>query len=245
MNGGNYPGMPFNQQMGFPAELTLRRTSDGIRMFREPVAEIALLHQTEHALSDTSLIPGQDPLGDLAGELFHIKTEIELQGASSVGFNIRGNQVKYDVGSQTLSALGRSAHLAPTDGRIQLELLVDRSSLEIFGGGGLVSMTSAFTPSAANQAIDLFATGGNARVVSLSAFELGSAWAAEPKAHHGTPGTLEIRRTEPGRQLHQRRRHGIRRGQLGLGLGHTGHCRTVGPVGQFWRLRLHPQSIPR
>lgn len=189
LNGGNYPGMPFNQQMSFPVELTLRRTNEGLRMFREPVEEISLLYQSEYALTNTTLVPGQDPLGNLAGELFHIKTEIDLQNATSVGFNIRGNQVRYDVNTQTLSALGRSAYLAPTDGKIKLELLVDRSSLEIFGGGGLVSMTSAFTPLAGNQAIDLFATGGAAKVLTFSAFELGSAWPDEqPKPGAGLLG---------------------------------------------------------
>ena len=32
-----YPDMPFEQQMNFPTELTLRTTSEGIRVFRVPV----------------------------------------------------------------------------------------------------------------------------------------------------------------------------------------------------------------
>ena len=45
MQGGKYPNMPFNQQMTFPCELTLRTTADGIRMFRKPVREIETIHQ--------------------------------------------------------------------------------------------------------------------------------------------------------------------------------------------------------
>ena len=44
MRGGRYPAMPFNQQMSFPVELTLRTLPDGIRLCREPVREIELLH---------------------------------------------------------------------------------------------------------------------------------------------------------------------------------------------------------
>lgn len=182
MAGANYPGMPFNQQMGFPVELTLHNTPDGVRMFRQPAAEIASLHGAEHSLNNIVFSPGTDPLGNLSGELFHIKTQIELGTASSVGFNIRGTQVRYDVATQTLSALGRSAPLAPVNGKIDLELLVDRSSLELFGGGGRISMISGFTPAPGNQAIDLFTVGGNARVVSLSAYELQSAWPSQPPA---------------------------------------------------------------
>jgi sucrose-6-phosphate hydrolase SacC (GH32 family) len=186
MAGASYPGMPFNQQMSVPVELSLRSTPNGVRMYRQPVAEIASLHGTGQTLSNVLLTPGVDPLGSLSGDLFHIKTQIELGAATTVGFNIRGAQVTYNVASQTLSALGRSAPLAPTNGKIDLELLVDRSSLEIFGGNGLVSMTSGFTPSPGSLAIDLFASGGNARVVSLSAFPLQSVWASpQPAAPSG------------------------------------------------------------
>ena len=39
------PGMPFNQCMLFPCELTLRTTEDGLRMFAAPVREIETLHE--------------------------------------------------------------------------------------------------------------------------------------------------------------------------------------------------------
>lgn len=179
MSGSSHPGMPFNQQMSFPVELTLKTTPDGVRMFRTPAAEVSTLHGSAQTLANVALTPGSDPLGSLSGELFHIKTQLELGTAASVGFNIRGTQVRYDVATQTLSALGRSATLAPMNGKLDLELLVDRTSLEVFGGGGRVSLTSAFLPSATNQAIDLFATGGTAQVVSLSAYPLQSAWPAQ------------------------------------------------------------------
>ena len=34
MNGGQYPGMPFNQQMSFPVSLTLRTFPEGVRLCR-------------------------------------------------------------------------------------------------------------------------------------------------------------------------------------------------------------------
>src|SRR5207302_5154989 len=46
-NGITFPGMPFNQQMTVPCELTLRRTGDGIRLFAIPVRELDTLHTGE------------------------------------------------------------------------------------------------------------------------------------------------------------------------------------------------------
>ena len=35
-----HKGMPFNQMMLFPCDLTLRTTAEGVRLFCEPVKEI-------------------------------------------------------------------------------------------------------------------------------------------------------------------------------------------------------------
>lgn len=44
----SWPGMPFNQQMSIPRELTLRTTPEGPRLFTEPISELAQLHGRAH-----------------------------------------------------------------------------------------------------------------------------------------------------------------------------------------------------
>ena len=39
MRDGKYPDMPFNQQMTFPCDLTLRTLNGSLRIFRQPVRE--------------------------------------------------------------------------------------------------------------------------------------------------------------------------------------------------------------
>ena len=74
MSGSNPPDMPFNQQMSFPCKLTLRTTSEGIRLHREPVVGNRK-HPCVHGIawSDLSLEPDEDPLAGLTGELFDIR----------------------------------------------------------------------------------------------------------------------------------------------------------------------------
>ena len=176
MSGSNPPDMPFNQQMSFPCELTLRTTAEGIRLHREPVAEIQNIHAYTHAWSDIALKPDEDLLAGLTGELFDIRAEIALNGATAVGFKIRGEDVRYDVAEKQLTFLERSGPLAPQDGKIRLHLLIDRISIEAFGNNGELSMSSYFLPELDNANIGIYAEGGTATLVSLKVHELKSAW---------------------------------------------------------------------
>lgn len=176
MSGSNPPDMPFNQQMSFPCELTLRTTAEGIRLHREPVAEIQNIHAYTHVWSDIALKPDEDLLAGLTGELFDIRAEIALNGATAVGFKIRGEDVRYDVAAKQLTFLERSGPLAPQDGKIRLHLLIDRISIEAFGNNGELSMSSYFLPELDNADIGIYAEGGTATLVSLKVHELKSAW---------------------------------------------------------------------
>jgi fructan beta-fructosidase len=175
MRDGKYPGMPFNQQMSFPAELTLHSTADGPRLFRNPVREIDLLHGAEHRWTDETLKPGGDLLTGMSGELFDIRADIEIGDAAEVGITVRGQTITYDVKGGKLTAIG-DAPLSLDDGHLRLRVLVDRTSIETFADGGRVSLTSCFLPDEKERGLSLFARGGTARVRSLVVDEVKPAW---------------------------------------------------------------------
>jgi len=89
---------------------------------------------------------------------------------------VRGTDVLYDVKAQTLTALGRTAPLKLDGHRLTLRLLVDRTSLEVFGNGGEVSMSSCFLPPLDDKTLAVHADGGSAKIVSLTVQPLHSAW---------------------------------------------------------------------
>ena len=215
MRDGRYPVMPFNQQMSFPVELTLRTLPEGIRLCREPVAEIELLHAgtrnwpagdlasmaagqfhqrfksgeiSSYAVTNQREAESRLVLAD-EGDLFDVRMTIDVSGRGKSGGNdsesavargftieVQGHTVEYDAEAQSLSCFGRSADLRTIKGRVVLQLLVDRTSLEIFGNHGELSMSFCFLPAAANQSLVLRADGGGARIVSLTVHELRSAW---------------------------------------------------------------------
>jgi fructan beta-fructosidase len=170
------PGMPFNQMMCFPCELTLRTTPDGIRLHFEPVKELSLLRAKTHRVSKQPLKPGDNPLADVRGELFDIHADLELGDANEIGLRVRGTAITYDTKTQELVCLNRRAPLKPTDGRIRLQVLADRTSLEIFGGDGLVYMPMAVTTTDDDRSVALSAKGGTATIRSVELHELKSIW---------------------------------------------------------------------
>jgi sucrose-6-phosphate hydrolase SacC (GH32 family) len=94
---------------------------------------------------------------------------------------IRGVPIVYNAARQELSCKGKTAPLKPIRGTIRLEILVDRTSVEIFGNGGRIYMPLAALPAdevgANNHSpLQLLATEGNARIQSLEVYRLRSAW---------------------------------------------------------------------
>ena len=177
---GSYPDMPFNQQASFPCELSLHSGPERIVLCRRPVKEIALLHGKRRRWIDVTLAPGQNLLADVRGELFDIRAKIETGGAGRIAFQAYGVPVVYDAGTKTLSCSGKSVPLEPVNGRIKLQLLIDRTSLEIFGNDGVLSMSFCFVPPTNDAQLGVCAEGAPARIVSLDVFDMQSMWLPPP-----------------------------------------------------------------
>jgi fructan beta-fructosidase len=170
------PGMPFNQCMLFPCELTLRTTEEGVRMFAAPVREIEELHQQAYRWTDKALTPDTNVLSDVTGEISHIRGRFEIGNAGGIELVIRGVPVVYDVGKQELLCAGKKAPLKPVGGTIQLEVLVDRTSIEIFGNHGRMYMPIGAIPADNDKSLQLHATAGSAMIRSMEVYRLRSAW---------------------------------------------------------------------
>ncbi|MHC4741109.1 MAG: GH32 C-terminal domain-containing protein [Planctomycetota bacterium] len=169
-------GMPFNQQMLFPVSLTLRTTDEGIRMFAEPVEEIENIHGKKKSWKGETLEPEQNLLEGIEGDLFHIIAEFEVGEQSEFGFVIRGTPVTYNVEKAQISCKGKNASLKPEDGKIRLEILVDRTSIEIFGNSGRIYMPIGGILPEENMTLETFTKGGDTLIDSLTVYKLRSAW---------------------------------------------------------------------
>jgi fructan beta-fructosidase len=193
-------GMPFTQQMSIPAEITLRTTRDGIRMYRNPVKEIEKLYVKTTRLGNLSAREANVRLGALSPEL--IDMTVEFVPAENFTLAVRGLHINYDNAKKEFSFTntarvkgeregmkkrpaarqrpyrdtGFSAIPAPAvDGKVKLRVLVDRASLELFANDGQSAASFVVVPDAGNRKISIQ---GNTslEIDSIVVNELKSAW---------------------------------------------------------------------
>ena len=136
------PGMPFNQQMLFPIELTLRTTKDGLRIFTQPINEIKKIYGKNWTLQDKIVEEGQQSILDENNfeGLYDISVQFEIGSAKRFGLIINNIQITYEINEQNLNCQERYDSLKPVEGTIKFRILVDRTTLEIFANDGQVYM---------------------------------------------------------------------------------------------------------
>jgi fructan beta-fructosidase len=173
----SYPGMPFNQAVNFPIELTLVTTAGTPMMYANPVSEIELLRTSTNSWPAQTMTNGLDVMSGTMGEACELDVMFQPGNVSQVILTVRGNQVVYDNVAHQLSCAGNSQPLNPVNGSIHLRVLVDRGFVEIFGNDGLVYMPANVNPTAGALPISLAAGGSGAQLLSLNFYNLGSAWA--------------------------------------------------------------------
>ena len=169
--------MPFNQQLTFPCELTLRRLPEGLRLCRMPVREIARLYERDVVARDNvTLQPGDDLLKGVEGELLDLELDVDLGQATTLTFTVRGERIVYNRESGELWCGGKKAPLTVADGRLRLRVLIDRASIEVFADQGQVAITHGFWPNPENRSLSLEVAGGAANVRKIRLHALRSAW---------------------------------------------------------------------
>jgi len=170
MRGSTFPDMPFNQQVSFPCELTLRSTPNGPRVFREPIREIALLHRGQDTWTNRALKADEVLPLEPWGRLFHIQAEVSIPEGAKLTFNIRG--VPLVLTSKTIESGTPPASVA--DQIKTVEILVDRTSIEAFVNRGEISSTRFVLPN--ENGLSVKAEGAPIAIQSLIIYQLNPAW---------------------------------------------------------------------
>ncbi|MFP1625872.1 GH32 C-terminal domain-containing protein [Streptomyces sp. 5K101] len=196
--GNHIPTSPWRSAQSIPREMALRTVDGRIRLTQRPVRTVASLREGPAVTAQgVQVADGSAPLagGRADGKALDIDATFSLRDADRFGLKVRtgpGGQetvIGYDAGTQELyvdrtrsGAVDFSddfpgvqrAPLKARDGKVRLRILVDWSSVEVFGGRGEAVITDQIFPDAAGDGVELFAEGGSVRLDTATVHHLGS-----------------------------------------------------------------------
>lgn len=201
------PAMPFTHCMTVPYELSLKSRGSDLQLCAWPVQEIETLRTNRRQWTEIHLDPqilpefdsrqpqkparwgewGRFPLGSVSDTL-DIECTIEMENARAVALSIRGVSVVIDVLNNQIAIEGGQARLISDTstpfhlkaGMINLRILVDRTTFEVFADDGRIVLPLGVVPVDDNYSLSVSAKGGKAKIVSLDVWDLKSIWRASP-----------------------------------------------------------------
>jgi len=170
------PGMPFNQAMTLPLELSLAATPSGSRLAWSPVKELASLRTKTTSRGPGALSGGEKPVTATCGELVEIECAFEPEATATFELVVRGVKIVYDAKQQQIVVNGHRAAAPLRDGKQRIHLFVDRVGLEVFTSDGIAYVPMPITPAAGAREISVAAEGGKVKVTQFDVHDLKSIW---------------------------------------------------------------------
>lgn len=196
------PTSPWRGQMTVPRELSLRRTAEGLRLVQRPTRELQQL-RTEHKIMAGKNLSGlNEELGKLRfteGHAFELETATDMSQAPEAGFRLEGADggvtiIGYDKAAGKMfvdrTHSGRvdfnknfpartEAPLKLASTTLQMHILMDRNSVEVFADNGQVAMTNLLFPAAGELKIEAYPKDSRAKNLKLDVWMLRSTHAAK------------------------------------------------------------------
>ena len=193
------PTSPWRSAMSLPRELHLKKFDDGVRLVQMPVKEVQSLRERHYHIQKQSFAAANASLHQrgISGEVFELDAELEPASASECGVKLRKGAheetvISYDTlqhrlfvdrthsGRVNFNKAFPGVHSAPVpleNGRIKLNIFVDRSSIEVFANDGRVTVTELVFPDSESIGVELYANDPEkAQVRTLDFWRLRSVW---------------------------------------------------------------------
>lgn len=197
--GADIPTSPWRSAMSIPRRLELKTINGKVQLVQQPQPDLSSLESRKPLYQRTW---GRVPSGNITLPVSAKTLDVELTfhaGSESqeFGLNLRagengtGVRIGYEfttrqmfvdrssAGDSSFSPLFPGVYYAPLSGdrlgQITLRILLDWSSIEVFGGDGESVITSQLFPSDSDLGVSVFSTGDTKRV-SLKLHSVGSTW---------------------------------------------------------------------
>lgn len=187
------PTYPWRGQFSIPRDLSLRKTGEGLRLVQQPSSVIRpvlkklpgnkKLSRSNVLINDRSL--KLDTKAAFQNNATWIKATFMVGTAKTFGFRLTesgdsATTVVYDKETSKLTVLpaqGQEIHalsttVKPVNGKVTLEILLDKSILEVFANDGEKVITTLVFPGKGANGWSVFADGGNVKLDAISVYDL-------------------------------------------------------------------------
>jgi sucrose-6-phosphate hydrolase SacC (GH32 family) len=193
---GNLPKSPWTGAMTIPRELTLTKSKNGLSLVSNPIKEVKSLHTGTPYKESSIKVKGTQNLKGISGRELDITMTIVPNKTGKSGINVLSGkkeftQIGYDAnsgeiflnrGTSSLSLaivelLGVQKAFVGKQKEITLRIIVDRSSVEVFGLKGEFAITDVVFPDGKkSEGISLFSDDKEVTIKNLTINKVASVW---------------------------------------------------------------------
>ncbi|MCF6176230.1 MAG: glycoside hydrolase family 32 protein [Victivallaceae bacterium] len=175
---GECQAADFNQNMTLPVELSLKSFSDGMRLCAEPIKELAGLRGASWEFNNIAMKPSDNTPDEFMkipeGNSWDI--EIELADNCELIINVCGEDIALDAKAREVR-MSAIKFPFPADAKeFKLRILVDRASIELFGGNGRIWYAKRKLTTPAQPVIFPYQTSGSGSLKKVKIHTINSIW---------------------------------------------------------------------
>ncbi len=184
---GEVPTSPWRGIMSIPRELALRTVNGQVKLTQEPINELSVISNEILSVENQSLHNVSSQIASLKLKTFELECLIDANSTKNVNINFKKANNQYsnlivDVdhgelrfnrsqsGSLTRNQIFSDVQVAPLiikNGEVQMRMIVDNCSVEIFHADGQIVLSNQIFPDSTSNAIEI-SSEGNAIFRNLS-----------------------------------------------------------------------------
>jgi fructan beta-fructosidase len=173
-----------NGLLTFPTEVTLHNYLSGIELQHKPIVGIDQLLDKTKKWEERKVYPGinNNILKSIKGTEFHIKGSITNINSDIFGFLFRvdrekrGAEISFNAKRGMITVLNNQFDFSPENNKIEFEIIIDRSTIELYLDGGKYVCSGSFAPSPDAIRHEFFTSGGEVMIDWLEVSQLKSIW---------------------------------------------------------------------
>jgi sucrose-6-phosphate hydrolase SacC (GH32 family) len=170
-----FPDSPFNCQMGFPCELSLKKFDEEYYLCGSPVNEIKQLYLNTNEYFDISLSDDKPFKKYLNNKAYDIYLEAPYKENNDFSIDIFGINIKCNFMENQIICIDKKAPLSLRKDKITLRFIIDTAGIELYINDGLFYVVSNFICDYNINYITL-SSSQNAVINKLSLSELSDIW---------------------------------------------------------------------